>query len=125
MRKVTQLLLFVGVIFLTSASYAVHASENQSFFKRVEGQIGSTRTPQEPGTGTNTGPGAGNGTSGNNRDVLVVDTSKLPNRTQSKPGLLANLPKTGSEGNFWIQLAGILLILLSSRFLLLKKEEQV
>ncbi|STD22180.1 LPXTG cell wall anchor domain-containing protein [Enterococcus mundtii] len=124
MRKVTQLLLFVGVIFLTSASYAVHASENQSFFKRVEGQIGST-TPQEPGTGTNTGPGAGNGTSGNNRDVLVVDTSKLPNRTQSKPGLLANLPKTGSEGNLWIQLAGILLILLSSRFLLLKKEEQV
>lgn len=125
MRKVTQLLLFVGVIFLTSASYAVHASENQSFFKRVEGQIGSTRTPQEPGTGTNTGPGAGNGISGNNRDVLVVDTSKLPNRTQSKPGLLANLPKTGSEGNLWIQLAGILLILLSSRFLLLKKEEQV
>ncbi|MBO0461766.1 LPXTG cell wall anchor domain-containing protein [Enterococcus sp. DIV1298c] len=120
MRKLKQFLLFVGVIFLASSNYYVHASEDQSFFKRVEGQIGSTHTPQEPGTT----PGSNDGTKGNDRDVLVVDTSRLPNRTQSKPSLLANLPKTGSEGNLWIQLAGVLMILLSVRFLFLKKEGQ-
>ncbi|WP_066025163.1 LPXTG cell wall anchor domain-containing protein [Enterococcus mundtii] len=124
MRKVAQLLLFVGVIFLAGSSYFVHASEDRSFFKRVEGQIGSTHTPQEPDSGTSSEAGADNGTSGNNRDVLVVDTSKLPNRTQSKPSLFANLPKTGSKGNLWIQLAGIFLILLSSQFVFSKKRSK-
>ncbi|MBO0462761.1 LPXTG cell wall anchor domain-containing protein [Enterococcus sp. DIV1298c] len=124
MRKVKQFLLIVGVIFLTSSSYFVHASENRSFFKRVEGQVGSVQTLPESGSETSVGPEADNGINGNNSNVLVVDTSRLPNRTQNKPSLLANLPKTGSEGNLWVQLTGILLVLLSIKFLFLKKETQ-
>ena len=118
MRIMKQLLIVAGLLLLVSFSQAdtVYSAESQSFFKRVEGQIGYQSPPTESATPES---------EENKKEILVVDTSKFPNRAARplKGGI--NLPKTGSILSNWIKYIGAMLMLISIRLIFRKSHTYV
>lgn len=115
MRIMKQLLIVVGFVLFVGGSLAeiAYSAENQAFFKRVEGKIGHQSPPAESVTPEN---------EGNKKDILVVDTSRFPERTSRPLNAGVNLPKTGSILSNWIKYVGVILMLISILLLFSKRD---